>query len=146
MVSSLRRFQTTHNVIIWEPSSNLDLSIYFSKWKWLNFQKQRFNIETRSICSLPVWEWGSISSHPSRGYWARVGSSQGAVVLVQLLSHGSQQAAPPCPSLPPRVCSHSCPLSQWCQWVECVAGIQVKPDKVVLPPQVSLQDRLAAAP
>ena len=28
-------------------------------------------------------------------------------------SHGLQHARLPCPSLSPRVCSHSCPLSQW---------------------------------
>ena len=28
--------------------------------------------------------------------------------------HGLQHARPPCPSLSPRVCSNSCPLSQWC--------------------------------
>ena len=28
--------------------------------------------------------------------------------------HGLQQARLPCPSLSPRVCSNSCPLSQWC--------------------------------
>ena len=28
--------------------------------------------------------------------------------------HGLQLARLPCPSLPPRVCSDSCPLSQWC--------------------------------
>ena len=28
--------------------------------------------------------------------------------------HGLQKARLPCPSLSPRVCSNSCPLSQWC--------------------------------
>ena len=28
--------------------------------------------------------------------------------------HGLQRARLPCPSLPPGVCSNSCPLSQWC--------------------------------
>jgi len=28
--------------------------------------------------------------------------------------HGLQHARLPCPSLPPRVCSNSCPVSQWC--------------------------------
>ena len=31
-----------------------------------------------------------------------------------LRSHGLQHARLLCPSLPPRVCSDSCPLSQWC--------------------------------
>ena len=29
--------------------------------------------------------------------------------------HGQQYARLPCPSLSPEVCSHSCPLSQWCR-------------------------------
>ena len=28
--------------------------------------------------------------------------------------HGLQHVRPPCPSLSPRVCPNSCPLSQWC--------------------------------
>ena len=31
-----------------------------------------------------------------------------------LQSHGRQHTRLPCPSLSPRVCSNSCPLSQWC--------------------------------
>ena len=31
-----------------------------------------------------------------------------------LWSHGLQHTRLPCPSLSPRVCSNSCPLSQWC--------------------------------
>ena len=33
-------------------------------------------------------------------------------MILQL--HGLQHASLPCPSLSPRVCSNSCPLSQWC--------------------------------
>ena len=38
------------------------------------------------------------------------------VVVFQLLTcpRGLQHARLPCPSLSPRVCSNSCPLSQWC--------------------------------
>ena len=32
-----------------------------------------------------------------------------------LQPHGLQHTRLPCPSLSPRVCSNSCPLSQWCQ-------------------------------
>ena len=38
----------------------------------------------------------------------------GSVVSDSLQPHGLQHARLPCPSLPPRVCSNSCPLSQWC--------------------------------
>ena len=37
-----------------------------------------------------------------------------SVVPNSLYSHGLQHARLPCPSLFPRVCSNSCPLSQWC--------------------------------
>ena len=36
------------------------------------------------------------------------------VVSNSLRSHGLQHPRLPCPSLSPRVCSNSCPLSQWC--------------------------------
>ena len=38
-----------------------------------------------------------------------------SVVSGSLWPHGLQHARLPCPSLFPRVCSNSCPLSQWCQ-------------------------------
>ena len=37
-----------------------------------------------------------------------------SVVPHSLWPHGLQHARPPCPSPSPRVCSNSCPLSQWC--------------------------------
>ena len=37
-----------------------------------------------------------------------------SVVSDCLLPHGPQKARLPCPSLSPRVCSISCPLSWWC--------------------------------
>ena len=37
-----------------------------------------------------------------------------SVVSDSLRPHGLQHARPPCPSLSPRVCSNSCPLSRWC--------------------------------
>ena len=36
------------------------------------------------------------------------------VMSDSLWHHGLQHARLPSPSLPPRVCSNSCPLSQWC--------------------------------
>ena len=36
------------------------------------------------------------------------------VVSDSLQPHGLQHSRLPCPSLPPRVCSNSCPLSRWC--------------------------------
>ena len=40
--------------------------------------------------------------------------SSGSVVSDSSWTHGLQHARLPCPSLPPRACSNSCPLSQWC--------------------------------
>ena len=37
-----------------------------------------------------------------------------SVVADSLLPHGFQHARLPCPSLTPKTCSNSCPLSQWC--------------------------------
>ena len=37
-----------------------------------------------------------------------------SVVSDSLRPHGLQHTRLPCPSLSPRVCSNSCPLSQWC--------------------------------
>ena len=37
-----------------------------------------------------------------------------SVLFSSLHLHGLQHARLPCPSLSPRVCSNSCPLSQWC--------------------------------
>ena len=37
-----------------------------------------------------------------------------SVVSDSLWPHGMQHARFPCPSPPPRACSKSCPLSQWC--------------------------------
>ena len=37
-----------------------------------------------------------------------------SVVFNSLRPHGLQHARLPCPLISPRVCSNSCPLSQWC--------------------------------
>ena len=37
-----------------------------------------------------------------------------SVISNSLWSHGLQHTRLPCPSLLPRICSNSCPLSQWC--------------------------------
>ena len=48
---------------------------------------------------------------PSR--WSELLLSQ-SVMSDSLQPHGLQHARLPCPSLSPRVCSNSCPLSRWC--------------------------------
>ena len=37
-----------------------------------------------------------------------------SVMSNSLKPHGLQHARPPCPSPTPRICSNTCPLSQWC--------------------------------
>ena len=50
--------------------------------------------------------------HYKWGHWPFVVQSLSHVP--SLRPHGLQHTRPPCPSLSPRVCSNSCPLSQWC--------------------------------
>ena len=50
-----------------------------------------------------LWGWDSVLLFFGR-----------PVVSDSLRPHGLQHARLPCPSLPPRVCSNSCPLSWWC--------------------------------
>ena len=42
-----------------------------------------------------------------------------SVISNSLWPHGLQHSRLPCPSLAPRVCSNSCPLSQWCHQPSC---------------------------
>ena len=69
---------------------------------------QRNITHRRCIYSYGGWE--------SQDLWSkswRPGESC-SVVSDSLRPHGRQHARLPCPSLSPRVCSNSCPLSQWC--------------------------------
>ena len=50
----------------------------------------------------------------TRVYCLWVFSFSCSCVSNSLWPHGLQQSRLPCPSLSPGVCSHSCPLSQWC--------------------------------
>ena len=46
--------------------------------------------------------------------YASLLSFSSSVVSDSLWLHGLQHARLPCPSLPPGICSNSCPLNQWC--------------------------------
>ena len=46
-----------------------------------------------------------------------------SVVSDSLRPHGLQHARLPCPSLSPRVCSNSCPLSRWCHPTISSSGV-----------------------
>ena len=49
-----------------------------------------------------------------------------------LRPHELQHARPPCPTPTPRVCSYSCPLSQWCHLILCRPLLLLPP----IPPSV----------
>jgi len=67
---------------------------------------------------LFMGKWNNRSATPRRAlrnrttYMLLLFSCQ--VVANSLWPHGLQHTRLPCPSLCPRVCSNSCPLSQWC--------------------------------
>ena len=62
--------------------------------------------------SLPTsWVWWQINLFHRELLLLLFGRQ---VISNSLQPHGLQRARLPCPSLPPRVCSNSCPLSQWC--------------------------------
>ena len=44
-----------------------------------------------------------------------------------LQPHGLQHTRPPCPSLSPRVCSNSCPLSRWCYLTQRINSSSAAP-------------------
>ena len=46
--------------------------------------------------------------------WQKVVLLSGQLMSDSLQPQGLQHASLPCPSLSPRVCSNSCPLSEWC--------------------------------
>jgi len=71
-----------------------------------------------------MWDLSSLTrnqSHtpPHVGRWLPLDLQlfllfSGSVVSHSLQLHGLQHTRLPCPSVSPRVCSNSCPLSQWC--------------------------------
>ena len=83
------------------------------------------------IFQARILEWVAISFYKGSSWprvWIWVSCIRNrilylvVVAVVQLLfklcltlrSHGQQHTRLPCPSLSPRVCSNSCPLSWWC--------------------------------
>ena len=69
-----------------------------------------------------IWVNLKIGAHTVRTTLTGEGLGQGELLLFfshsvlscSLQPHGLQHVRLPCPSLSPRVCSNSCPLSQWC--------------------------------
>ena len=65
-------------------------------------------------CSLPGSSIHGIFQARVLEWGASVFSIQLLVTSYSLQPHGLQDIKLPCPSLSPRVCSNSCPLSRWC--------------------------------
>ena len=67
---------------------------------------------------LTQWHWYlSVSEHGERNkerWLYECNCCSIAQSCLTLWSHGLQHTRLPCPSLSPRVCSNSCPLSWWC--------------------------------
>ena len=73
--------------------SNWNSLLFMGKWNHRSATPRR-ELRNRTICMLLQF------SH--------------SVVSDSSWPHGLQHTRLPCPSLCPRVCSNSCPLSQWC--------------------------------
>ena len=69
--------------------------------------RQLFNLSAFSLSA----KWGNLLCLPHRKLLLLFSHS---VVSNSLWPHGLQHARLPCPSLSPRACSNSCPLSRWC--------------------------------
>ena len=71
----------------------------------------------RCLIKSSIWERPCLSYsslHPQYRDTLLLSLFSCSVVSDSLWPRGLQHARPPCPSLSPRVCSNSCPLSQWC--------------------------------
>ena len=75
----------------------------------LNKSTWNYHVDQETKLSLPL--------HKPSMLWLLLFSS--SVVSDSLRPHGLQHARLPCPSLFPRVCSNSCPLSRWCHTPSC---------------------------
>ena len=88
-------------------SLNLALSKYF-RWKFLaHYEITAGMKKTLPICILVFFPY---NSHQAASFCCSV--AQLCLTLCNPMDYIACQAS--CPSLSPRVCSNSCPLSQWC--------------------------------
>ena len=90
------------------------ISLISFLWLWFSFCLPSW-VRIRGLQKLPGgrdWPWGNWVLF----WWVGLCSVQfsHSVVSNSLWPHGLQHARLPCPSPAPRVCSQSCPLSQWC--------------------------------
>ena len=114
--------------VLWEISGRARICLLdsfvlvFPTYIWHGFQicNPVFTCYTEiDVLCFDLWHiLGILAQNLSSG----PGTQERQIVVVQLLSrvwlfatqHGLQHARLPCPSLSFRVCSNSCPLSQWC--------------------------------
>ena len=95
-----------YRLMTWSRSWGRDCDLQEDSYQWILPQ-------STSIRSLSL-EWGH-SHLPPTGDCPVLGSCCSvAVMSCSLQPHELQHARLCCPSLPPRVCSSSYPLSQWC--------------------------------
>jgi len=117
-----------HSTLSWIRCLNSFLSYSWLQYKhcvlmiikctcpWVGWHSELLAVKMFNLCichyiSLCIFHlfiiWG-IQIHMSLLFFSH------SVMPDSLWPQGLQQARLPCPSLSPRVCSNSCPLSQWC--------------------------------
>ena len=113
------RLQPTRLPRPWDsPGKNTGVGCHFL----LQCMKVKSESEVTQSCPTLVTPWTTAyQAPPSMGfcrqkYWSSMPlpSLSVAVMSNSLWPHGLQHARLPCPSLSPRVCPSSCPLSWWC--------------------------------
>ena len=78
------------------------------------FGKSYINVGVRRSWKKKQLNRNSWTRNTGKGTVVRILLFSCSVLSESLWPHERQHARLPCPSLSPRVCSNSCPLSQWC--------------------------------
>ena len=88
---------------------------------WQKYFQRAATLQLTLACVLSAWQCFLNLEWFSGSFYLRASFSMlllllfsGSVMSTSLRPHGWQHSRLPCPSLSPRVCSNSCPLSQWC--------------------------------
>jgi len=107
----LTSYQNTHHH--WEC---LGCDLFWQKY----FQREA-TLQLTLASVLSAWQYFLNLEWFSGSFYLRASFSMLLLLLfscsvmsTSLRPHGWQHSRLPCPSLSPRVCSNSCPLSQWC--------------------------------
>ena len=104
-------------VTLWTVACQAPLFMAFSwqeYWSELPFPSSRDLPEPGIEPPSPALTGGFFMTKPPWEYQCIIVVVQSLIVSNSLRPHWLQHARPPCPSLSPRVCSISCPLSWWC--------------------------------